>query len=123
MKAEKPAGQIKRFVRLFGGHAPKNTPVFFFRHTFNKYGQFNIGLNKRWGIKIGVTPVFYMHEQSQMFKPLSDRLWAARRQKDATATNDLMLLTAYTKPFLGNAWRNGKTQSDVHFYDEREWRY
>jgi hypothetical protein len=33
MKAAKPASQIKRFVRLFGGHAPENTTVFFFRHT------------------------------------------------------------------------------------------
>jgi hypothetical protein len=33
MKAAKSASQIKRFVRLFGGHAPENTPVFFFRHT------------------------------------------------------------------------------------------
>src|ERR1039457_965631 len=35
MKAAKPASQIKRFVRLFGGHAPENTTVFFFRHTLN----------------------------------------------------------------------------------------
>jgi hypothetical protein len=33
MKAANPASQIKSFVRLFAGHAPENTPVFFFRHT------------------------------------------------------------------------------------------
>ena len=33
MKAAKPASQIMRFFLLFGGHAPENTPVFFFRHT------------------------------------------------------------------------------------------
>jgi hypothetical protein len=33
------------------------------------------------------------------------------------------MLIAYTKPFRGNAWREGKTQLDIHFYNEREWRY
>jgi hypothetical protein len=33
MKAAKPGSQIKRFVHLFGGHAPENTPAFFFRHA------------------------------------------------------------------------------------------
>lgn len=98
-------------------------PLSLIRSHLNDYGQFGIGLDKRWGIKNGVTPVFYMHEQSQMFKPLSNRIWAARKQNDSTATNDLMLLTAYTKPFHGNAWREGKTRANVHFYDEREWRY
>jgi hypothetical protein len=36
MKAAKTASQIKRFVRLFGGHASENTPVLFFRHTLRR---------------------------------------------------------------------------------------
>jgi hypothetical protein len=36
MKAAKPASQIKRFVRLFGGHAPKYTSDFFFRHCLTE---------------------------------------------------------------------------------------
>jgi len=36
MKAAKPGSQIKRFVHLFGGHAPENTPAFFFRHALRK---------------------------------------------------------------------------------------
>jgi hypothetical protein len=98
-------------------------PLSLIKKHLGEYGQFGIGLKKEWGINHGVSPVFYMHEQSQMFKPLSKRMWAARRQNDSVATNDLMLLFAYTKPFRGNAWRDGKTQPDVHFYDEREWRY
>jgi putative transposase len=35
MKAAKPASQIKRFVRLFAGHASPNTPVLFFRHCLS----------------------------------------------------------------------------------------
>jgi hypothetical protein len=98
-------------------------PLSLISKHLDEYGQFGIGLTKKWGIKNGVTPVFYMHEQSQMFKPLSNVIWAARDQKDSTLTNDIMLLIAYTKPFRGNAWREGKSRLDVHFYDEREWRY
>jgi hypothetical protein len=36
MKAAKPGSQIKRFVHLFGGHAPENTPAFFFRHALSR---------------------------------------------------------------------------------------
>jgi hypothetical protein len=36
MKAAKPAGQIKRFVRLFAGHASQNTPALFFRHCLRR---------------------------------------------------------------------------------------
>jgi hypothetical protein len=36
MKTAKPASQIKRFVRLFGGHASEIIPVLFFRHTLTK---------------------------------------------------------------------------------------
>ena len=35
MKAAKPASRIKRFVRLFGGHAHETPPVLFFRHTLS----------------------------------------------------------------------------------------
>jgi len=39
------------------------------------------------------------------------------------AEDDVSVLAAYTKPFLGPAWRNGKVQKSVRFYDEREWRF
>jgi len=88
-----------------------------------QYGKFAIGLDKQWGIMNGLAPVFYTHEQSQTFKPLSDQNWAARTANDSAAINDLILLRAYMKPIRGNAWRRGKMLSDVPFYDEREWRY
>jgi Putative abortive phage resistance protein AbiGi, antitoxin len=98
-------------------------PLSLIRRHLDGYGHFGIGLAKRWGIKNGVSPVFYTHEQSQTFKPLSNRNWVAWREKDTTAMNELRLLSAYMKPIRGTAWRDGKTQQNVHFYDEREWRY
>jgi Putative abortive phage resistance protein AbiGi, antitoxin len=32
-------------------------------------------------------------------------------------------VAAYTKPFEGPAWRDGRVRKKVRFYDEREWRY
>jgi hypothetical protein len=52
MKAAKPGSQIKRFVHLFGGHAPENTPAFFFRHA--------LILGSAWAIEpngVNQTPV------------------------------------------------------------------
>ncbi len=98
-------------------------PLSLIRKHLGVYGEFGIGLNKKWGIKNGVTPVLYMHEQSQMFEALISRMCAARDGKDETADDDLKLLAAHVKPFRGNAWREGQTKPDIHFYDEREWRY
>jgi hypothetical protein len=49
MKAAKTASQIKRFVHLFRGHAPKNTPGFFFRHSLiGFYYALIVGLVIQW---------------------------------------------------------------------------
>lgn len=98
-------------------------PLSLIRKHLAEYGSFGIGLDKKWGIEKGVTPVLYMHEQSQMLKALVNRMSAAENVKDEAANSDWRLLAAHSKPFRGNAWRSGKAQSDVHFYDEREWRY
>lgn len=98
-------------------------PLSLIKKHLADYGQFGIGLEKQWGISNGVAPVFYTHDLAQTYIPLSQRFWAAKDQNDSKAKQDLEMLMAYTKPFHGNAWRNGNSQLDVPFYDEREWRY
>ncbi|HZV35905.1 MAG TPA: abortive infection system antitoxin AbiGi family protein [Verrucomicrobiae bacterium] len=88
-----------------------------------EYGNFGIGLTKHWGIRHGVGPVSYTHDNSQNHFPLSRMLWNARAAKDEAALYNLRMMTAYVKPIRGHAWRRGKVKSDVHFYDEREWRF
>jgi hypothetical protein len=87
-----------------------------------EYGHYGIGLDKKWGLKMGVTPVFYTHAMAQTRPPISRLTAAANKSNDATTLDDMRLLAAYTKPFRGPAWRNDSVKTVV-FYDEREWRY
>jgi hypothetical protein len=87
-----------------------------------EYGEYGIGIDKKWGLKMGVTPVFYTHSRAQTWRPVSRLATTAKKGGDTTALTDLRLLAAYTKPFQGPAWRKGKVKK-VTFYDEREWRY
>jgi len=98
-------------------------PLSLIRKHLETYGNFGIGLKKAWGIKNGITPVLYIYKETQLFKALSNRMWAAVGERDEAANYDLKLSAAFLKPFRGNAWRDGKMKPDIHFYDEREWRY
>jgi hypothetical protein len=83
-------------------------PLSLIRSHLDRYGPFGIGLRKRWGIKNGVTPVFYLHEQSQLYRPLSERIWETRQQGNPKAKHEMILLIAYLKKFIGDAWRDDK---------------
>jgi abortive phage resistance protein AbiGi (putative antitoxin) len=98
-------------------------PLSLIRKHLSEYGNFGIGLKKQWGVKNGVTPVIYTHAKAQTRLPLLRLTAKAEAGDDKTVANDLMFLAAYTKPFVGAAWRNKKVQQKVKFYDEREWRY
>jgi hypothetical protein len=92
-----------------------------------EYGNFGIGLNKDWGIEHGLEPVIYSHKNGQT-RPSIRRLQELANQRviddvPSTAYGDLEIITAYTKRHRGKPWRSGKTKNEVHFYDEREWRY
>jgi hypothetical protein len=98
-------------------------PLSLIRKHLAEYGHFGIGLSKEWGFKHGVTPVIYTHRGAQTFEPISHLVAEAEKSSDRTSRSDLMILAAYTKPYVGAAWRDNKVQPDVRFYDEREWRY
>jgi hypothetical protein len=88
-----------------------------------EYGNFGIGLDKKWGIKDGVAPVIYTYSKAKT-RPSVSRLAAeAPTAGDGQMLRDMRYLAAYSKPFQGPAWRNDRVQKQVRFYDEREWRY
>jgi hypothetical protein len=90
------------------------------------YGPFGIALDKKWGLEKGVAPVTYTHPQAQTLPPILRLTAKAASTGDEKAADDLKVLAAYTKPFLGPEWRERnqpRFKRDVAFYDEREWRY
>jgi hypothetical protein len=98
-------------------------PLSLIRKHLKEYGNFGIGLDKKWGLKNGVAPVIYTHAKARTRQPVSRLTVKAVKSNDKTVVSDLEVLTAYTKPYVGPAWRNGSVKPRVQFYDEREWRY
>ncbi len=97
-------------------------PLSLIRKHLEEYGPYGIGLDKKWGLKNGVAPVIYTHVNARTRQPVS-RLTVEAVKSNETVVSDLDVLTAYTKPYVGPAWRNGSVKPRVRFYDEREWRY
>jgi len=88
-----------------------------------QYGDFGIGVKKEWGIKNGVEPVIYTHPNGCTRRPVERLTEMTAKTNQKTMSDDLKFLAAYTKRHRGNPWRNGAFQKEVHFYDEREWRF
>lgn len=95
------------------------------------FGEFGIGLTKEWGIRKGVSPVMYVHKESQQTKRLYRLIKALkdfgiRTKNDETIDNiqqEMIDSFKYIKPYTGN-WQKGKRlRKKIIFYNEREWRY
>jgi hypothetical protein len=98
-------------------------PLSLIKKHLEEYGPFGIGLDKRWGLKNRVSPILYTHRSAQTLQPILQLIPKDDKVNDYKVENDLRLLAAYTKPFIGPAWRNKKVKRNVKFYNEREWRY
>lgn len=95
------------------------------------FGEFGIGLTKEWGIRKGVSPVMYVHKESQQTKRLYRLIKAVKdfrkRTNDDEAIDsikqEMIDSFKYIKPYTGN-WQKGKWfRKKIIFYNEREWRY
>lgn len=97
------------------------------------YGSYAIGLKKEWAMPKSISPVIYLHNNSQTIS-IIDRLFKSsaifdRLEKLITKTNlrfaarDTMELLFYCKTYKGSMWRNGVLKENITFYNEREWRY
>jgi len=98
-------------------------PLSLIRKHLEEYGNFGIGLDKKWGLSNGIAPVIYTHAKARTRQPVWRLTVKAANNNDKTAVSDSEVLTAYTKPYVGPSWRNGSVRPRVRFYDEREWRY
>ena len=109
------------------------------------FGDFGIGLTKAWGVRNGVSPVMYVHKESQQTKRLNRLIKAIKQFRKNTVDEETLDELAeetldaieqidnieqemidsfkYIKPYTGY-WQKGKRKrKKIIFYDEREWRY
>lgn len=98
-------------------------PLSLIHDHLKKYGCCGIGLGKQWGFKNGLAPVIYTHHGATTCQPILRLTEEAAKGNDGAHDDNSTLLAAYTKVFSGPAWRNGRVEAGVQFYDEREWRY
>lgn len=108
-------------------------PLSQIKNHISTYGEYAIGLSKDWGLRNGLSPVLYLHNNSQT-KKLIHRLYRNTARLDNIklafkieisefASLDLVELMDYCKIYKGKMWRKGKLEEDILFYNEREWRY
>src|ERR1039457_4601518 len=98
-------------------------PLSLIHKHLKEYGNFGIGLDKDWGLENGIAPVIYTYARAQTHPAIMQLITKASEIKDRIMAINLNLLAAYTKPFVGPAWRHNRVEPSVRFYDEREWRY
>jgi hypothetical protein len=92
-----------------------------------RYGQYGIGLSKRWAIQAGLCPVLYIIQNS----PLASKLFSiisklSTLPRDKVGNSPEMDyfhdFSSYLKPYEGFSPK-GDSKKIWRFYDEREWRF
>jgi len=114
-------------------------------HT-KTYGEYAIGLNKKWAIENSINPITYYNLKSSYVKSIRDAYNenikiitkyetkylkdSNDRKKDeddfqtyANIKNMMQRSFLNFKPVSGKMWRENKWTSSKNFYNEREWRY
>lgn len=98
-------------------------PLSMVKEHLKVYGNYGIGLSKKWGIRNGINPVIYLSPSSYLceyiFNILSTFVDGDERYKIIGTFIDI---TGFVKPYEGVMSRDGKDCRRC-FYDEREWRY
>lgn len=104
-------------------------PLFLIKRHLKRYGNYGIGLKKTWGMKKGITPVFYVHRDSPpllLWKDIGKKRWSKEVEDNLAKEifDAQVLYYNHLKQYEGKEYRNGKHGTeDIRFYDEREWRY
>lgn len=92
------------------------------------YGYYGIGLDKKWGLNIGIQPIKYVNPNSHIVSDyayiFSKSLKTISQYEDIVDeyNNYLLLDLLFMKPISGMMYRDNK-YVNRNFHDEREWRY
>lgn len=95
------------------------------KHTAS-FGEYGLGMSKKWGISKGLTPVIYVTKKSavpRVTNYLARNITYNETDKELEEkANVLWHLIALTKPITGKVKKDNGI-FDVDFYQENEWRY
>lgn len=101
-------------------------PIFQIKKHRKYYGNYAIGLKKEWGIKSKINPVLYTYPNSLFTDNYTNGLLKLYEGGDNIELifDDFKRASRFMKIYRGTLWRKGVPEfKNVHFYDEREWRY
>lgn len=95
------------------------------------YGDYGLGISKKWAVKNGLNPVLYIDYNSHVGTALRKTIdihtkGAALPHIDTNEfqKDEFALFACYTKNYQGELLRKGSSPvKNYRFYDEREWRY
>lgn len=93
------------------------------------YGDYGIGLTKKWAKKNGLNPVLYIDSNSFAGTALRRSIEFYTKDNkirvmDSFFEEEITQFACYSKNYQGDLYRKGKLeQKDYKFYDEREWRF
>jgi hypothetical protein len=100
-------------------------PLSEIRKHIESYGNYGIGLSKKWANKIGLNPVLYFDKDSELinsFKADLAKMIKENKMKSDLGTTFIKILS-YSKNYEADLTRRKKTKKNYRFSDEREWRY
>lgn len=93
------------------------------------YGDYGIGLDKRWGIQTGIQPINYVNIESAFIKDFAHIFNLATEQLEKEDSyqfeeynNYLLMNLLFMKPLHGNMIIDSESKY-MNFHDEREWRF
>jgi hypothetical protein len=95
----------------------------------SKYGCYDLGLTKEWGVSRGLNPVLYFSKGSELSKSYKNAFnhFLTEDDDDIDTWNDeqksLADVMRYIKNYEADLTRKGNIIHNYRFSDEREWRY
>ncbi|MBA4320623.1 MAG: hypothetical protein C0412_19690 [Flavobacterium sp.] len=105
-------------------------PLFLIKKHVQRYGPYGIGLKKTWGLNNRLTPIYYCHSKSMIldslkyfFNYFDNEIKNTKDSQKHKFLQSLAIVEFHLKLYEGPAWRNGKLEENIKFYDEREWRF
>lgn len=98
------------------------------KNHLDSYGQYGIGLSKKWAVEKRLNPVLYIQSNSAVansYKSLVRILNTKEKEGviDGDARRMAKDIVRYIKKYEGTLEREGQKPKFYRFSDEREWRY